>query len=249
MNNAPASWTSWSVVTESAKSPLWLRLSERLGPSKRLSFSPNPKAATPQTPSPHSKSSRQFVAAKPLIFRHFRRAAAFVSIFKTLARDIAEEEPEPSPESCSGSNRYPTSRIVLMNRGCSGSGSILLRSVLMQRSTLRSVTIKSSPQTPLRILSRGRARPEFLAKKSRSRNSLGVRETSAPRGSGKARTWNDVIVFYSEGGQPKPNPDRDIRPLNFTIEEKADLMAFLKSLSEELRQRQDSSSDPASLTE
>jgi hypothetical protein len=31
-----------------------------------------------------------------------------------------------------------------MNRGCAGSGSILVRSVLMHRSTLRSVTIKSS---------------------------------------------------------------------------------------------------------
>ena len=30
MNNAPASWTA---VTSEAKSPLWLRLSERLGPS------------------------------------------------------------------------------------------------------------------------------------------------------------------------------------------------------------------------
>lgn len=52
-----------------------------------LGFLPQSKAATPQTPSPQSKSSRQFFAAKPLIFRHFRCSAAFVSILKTRTCD------------------------------------------------------------------------------------------------------------------------------------------------------------------
>ena len=63
---------------------------------KRLTFSLKPKAATTQTPSPQSKSSRQFVAAKPLILRHFRCSAVFVSILKTRVCDDLRFEPFPA---------------------------------------------------------------------------------------------------------------------------------------------------------
>jgi hypothetical protein len=44
-----------------------------------------PKAATAQTPSPRSRSWREFVAAKPGVFRDFRCSAALDSILETRA--------------------------------------------------------------------------------------------------------------------------------------------------------------------
>lgn len=41
----------------------------------------------------------------------------------------------------------------------------------------------------------------------------------------------DVIEFYDRGGRPNPQLDPDIRPLRLTADEKAALMAFLRSLS------------------
>jgi cytochrome c peroxidase len=41
----------------------------------------------------------------------------------------------------------------------------------------------------------------------------------------------DVIEFYAAGGRPNPNLDPDIRPLNLTADDKAALLAFLRSLS------------------
>jgi len=41
----------------------------------------------------------------------------------------------------------------------------------------------------------------------------------------------DVIEFYDRGGQPNPNLDPDIRPLQLTAGDKAALLAFLRSLS------------------
>ena len=41
----------------------------------------------------------------------------------------------------------------------------------------------------------------------------------------------DVIEFYERGGNANPYLDPAIRPLNLTEEEKAALVAFLRSLS------------------
>lgn len=41
----------------------------------------------------------------------------------------------------------------------------------------------------------------------------------------------DVIEFYNQGGNPNPNLDKEIKPIGLTESEKADLLAFLKSLT------------------
>jgi cytochrome c peroxidase len=48
---------------------------------------------------------------------------------------------------------------------------------------------------------------------------------------GSLATLEDVIDFYSEGGRANPYLDSDIRPRNFTLEEKRALAAFLRSLT------------------
>lgn len=48
---------------------------------------------------------------------------------------------------------------------------------------------------------------------------------------GSLATLEDVVDFYSEGGRPNPYLDSEIRPRNFTPEEKRALIAFLRSLS------------------
>ena len=48
---------------------------------------------------------------------------------------------------------------------------------------------------------------------------------------GSLATLAEVVEFYNRGGGPNPNLDREIRPLNLTPEEKADLAEFLKALS------------------
>jgi cytochrome c peroxidase len=48
---------------------------------------------------------------------------------------------------------------------------------------------------------------------------------------GSAKTLEDVIEFYDKGGIKNPNLSKKIKPLNLTAKEKADLVAFLKSLS------------------
>jgi cytochrome c peroxidase len=48
---------------------------------------------------------------------------------------------------------------------------------------------------------------------------------------GSMATLEDVIEFYSEGGRPNPYLDSDIRPRNFTPEEKRAVAAFLRSLN------------------
>lgn len=44
-------------------------------------------------------------------------------------------------------------------------------------------------------------------------------------------TLEAVIDFYSDGGRPNPNLDREIAPRRFTRSDKQDLLAFLRSLS------------------
>lgn len=47
---------------------------------------------------------------------------------------------------------------------------------------------------------------------------------------GSVGSLEDVIEFYDRGGLPNPRLDPAVRPLNLTPQEKADLLAFLKSL-------------------
>ena len=48
---------------------------------------------------------------------------------------------------------------------------------------------------------------------------------------GSIGSLEDVIDFYSEGGRANPLLDSEVRPRNFTVEEKRALVAFLRSLS------------------
>ncbi len=53
---------------------------------------------------------------------------------------------------------------------------------------------------------------------------------------GSLTTLKDVINFYNDGGRKNPYLDREIRPLRLTQEEKAELLAFLKSLAGTVKQ-------------
>lgn len=50
---------------------------------------------------------------------------------------------------------------------------------------------------------------------------------------GSIRTLEDVVDFYARGGIRNPNIDVTITPLSLTIAERADLVAFLRSLTSE----------------
>ncbi len=50
---------------------------------------------------------------------------------------------------------------------------------------------------------------------------------------GSMNTLEEVIDHYNSGGKGHPHRDERIRPLNLTDEEKANLVAFLKSLSDQ----------------
>ncbi len=50
---------------------------------------------------------------------------------------------------------------------------------------------------------------------------------------GSEKTLEDVVEFYNKGGNKNPQLDEKIKPLNLTKEEKANLVAFLKSLNGE----------------
>jgi cytochrome c peroxidase len=50
---------------------------------------------------------------------------------------------------------------------------------------------------------------------------------------GSFKTLEEVVEHYNKGGIKNPYLDRRIKPLNLTVEEKADLVAFLKALSGE----------------
>ena len=49
---------------------------------------------------------------------------------------------------------------------------------------------------------------------------------------GELATLDDVIEHYDKGGEGSPNTDVNIRPLRLSSEEKADLRAFLESLTD-----------------
>ena len=48
---------------------------------------------------------------------------------------------------------------------------------------------------------------------------------------GSLGTLRDVVDFYNDGGRANPNLDEDIRKLNLSEQEKAQLIAFLRTLS------------------
>ena len=48
---------------------------------------------------------------------------------------------------------------------------------------------------------------------------------------GSAKTLEEVIDLYDKGGIKNPQLSKEIKPLKLTSQEKADLVAFLKSLS------------------
>lgn len=51
---------------------------------------------------------------------------------------------------------------------------------------------------------------------------------------GSEATLMDVVEFYNKGGVPNPHLSTDIEPLNLTEQEKADLVAFMESLTCEM---------------
>jgi cytochrome c peroxidase len=53
---------------------------------------------------------------------------------------------------------------------------------------------------------------------------------------GSFATLDDVVNFYSEGGRANPYLDPEIRPRNFSSEEKRALVAFLRSLNGRVRE-------------
>ena len=58
-----------------------------------------------------------------------------------------------------------------------------------------------------------------------------VAQTAPYMHDGSLATLEAVIDFYSDGGRPNPNLDREIAPRRFTRSDKQDLLAFLRSLS------------------
>lgn len=93
-------------------------------------------------------------------------------------------------------------------------------------------------------------RPELAFTDGRAR-SVGVSGRRGPRSvpiivnrawgksllwDGRIETLEEVIDFYDRGGRENPYRDRELRPLSLTPVEKAALLAFLRSLSGEIRE-------------
>ena len=53
---------------------------------------------------------------------------------------------------------------------------------------------------------------------------------------GSISTLEEVVDFYDRGGNDNPYRDRELRPLSLTADEKGALLAFLKSLSGQIRE-------------
>jgi cytochrome c peroxidase len=50
---------------------------------------------------------------------------------------------------------------------------------------------------------------------------------------GSQKTLEEVVTWYDEGGHPNPNLDKDIKALDLSPEEKADLVAFMQACTGE----------------
>lgn len=57
-----------------------------------------------------------------------------------------------------------------------------------------------------------------------------IQKTAPYMHDGSQKTLEEVIEFYDKGGEPNPWLDPKVEPLKLTAQEKADLLAFLKSL-------------------
>jgi cytochrome c peroxidase len=62
-----------------------------------------------------------------------------------------------------------------------------------------------------------------------------VTQTGPYMHDGSEATLADVVAFYDRGGKPNPWLSKEIRPLNLSDREKADLVAFLEALTGEVR--------------
>jgi cytochrome c peroxidase len=58
-----------------------------------------------------------------------------------------------------------------------------------------------------------------------------VEQTAPYMHDGSLATLEAVVDYYDRGGNPNPLVDREIVPLGLSVQEKADLVAFLKSLT------------------
>ncbi len=52
---------------------------------------------------------------------------------------------------------------------------------------------------------------------------------------GSQKTLEEVVEHYNKGGNPNPSLDPDMKPLNLTPQESADLVAFMKALTGEVK--------------
>lgn len=63
----------------------------------------------------------------------------------------------------------------------------------------------------------------------------GVVKTAPYMHDGSIKTLEEVVAYYSKGGNVNPYLDNSLKPLNLSEKEQADLVSFLKALSEELK--------------
>ena len=56
---------------------------------------------------------------------------------------------------------------------------------------------------------------------------------------GSMTTLEQVVEHYDKGGNPNPSLDGDMKKLNLTAQDKADLIAFMKSLTGEIKKGED----------
>lgn len=61
-----------------------------------------------------------------------------------------------------------------------------------------------------------------------------VAQTAPYMHDGRFATLEEVVDFYDRGGRPNPHLDPDMKPLNLTKAEKADLIAFMGALNGDL---------------
>jgi cytochrome c peroxidase len=62
-----------------------------------------------------------------------------------------------------------------------------------------------------------------------------VAQTAPYMHDGSEATLRDVIELYDRGGSPNPHLSKEIKPLHLSVQEKADLVAFLESLTGEVQ--------------
>jgi cytochrome c peroxidase len=63
-----------------------------------------------------------------------------------------------------------------------------------------------------------------------------VEQTAPYMHDGSLKTLEEVVEWYDKGGHPNPNLSKDIRKLNLTAQEKADLVEFMKACTGEFAQ-------------